>query len=95
LMPRGSIERKMVELTINGQSHPTEIVDGRIGLPQRVRDKIGLELGEEAFFIASGDTFQIWKPETFDAQTAKADEWIARQGDDFDPLSLLDQKIGD
>ena len=94
-MPRGSIEREMVELEFNGQSHPTEVVDGRIGLPQKLRDKIGLELGEEAFFIATGDTFRIWKPETFKAQISKANAWIEKQGEGFSTLSLLDQKIGD
>lgn len=91
-MPRGSVERKMVETLFNGQSLPTEVVDGRIGLPQKLREKIGLDLGEEAFFIATGDTFQIWNPETYRTQElAKTEAWLEAQGEDFDALSLLDQ----
>lgn len=95
-MPRGSVERKMVELMINGQSLPSEVVDGRLGLPQKLRDKIGLGPGEEAFFIAAGDTFQIWKPDTYQTEElAKTEAWRNSQPEGFDPLSLLDQKIGE
>lgn len=95
-MARGSVERKMVELLINGQSHPTEVVDGRIGLPQRIREKIGLDPGEEAFFIASGDSFKIWKPSTYqNEEMARTAAWLEDKPDDFDLLSLLGQKIGE
>lgn len=88
-MPRGTVERKMLERLFHGQSHPTQVdEDGRIVLPIKLRDKIGL--GEEAFFIASGDRFQIWTPETYAAEEeARTEAWLEAQGDDFDPLSLL------
>ena len=88
-MPRGSMERRMLERLFHGQSYPTEVDgDGRLVLPQKLRDKIGLE--KEAFFIASGDTFQIWKPETYDAEEiAKTEAWLDDQPEDFDPMSLL------
>ena len=89
-MPRGSMERRMLERLIHGQSLPTEVdSDGRLLLPQKLREKIGLD--KEAFFIASGDTFQIWQPETYErVELAKTEAWLDELPDDFDPLSLLD-----
>ena len=88
-MQRGSIERRMLELMFNGQSVPTSVDEtGRLVLPAKLRTKIGLE--SEAYFIATGDTFQIWKPETFDAiEKARTEAWLENQPDDFDPLTLL------
>ncbi len=89
-MPRGSMPRRMLERLIHGQSYPTEVDgDGRLVLPQKLRDKIGLK--GEAFFIASGDTFQIWKPETYESEElARTEAWLDELPEDFDPLSLLD-----
>jgi MraZ protein len=94
-LPRGSIERRMLERMIHGQSFPTEVdSDGRLVLPQKLREKISL--GGEAFFIASGDTFQVWKPETYQSEElSKTEAWLDQLPDDFDPLTLLDQKKGD
>ena len=89
-LPRGSHGRKTLERMFNGQSMPTELdPDGRLVLAQKLRDKIGLE--GEAFFIASGDTFQIWKPETYEAEElTRTEAWLDEQPEDFDPLTLLD-----
>ena len=94
-LPRGSVERRMLERLFNGQSMPTSVDDtGRIVLPARLREKIGIE--NEAFFIASGDTFQVWKPETFESEEmARTEEWLDELPEDFDPLVLLDQKLGE
>ncbi|SFE27714.1 MraZ protein [Sulfitobacter brevis] len=88
-MPRGSIQRKALQRLINGQSHPTTVDEtGRLVLPAKLRSKIDLE--GEAFFIAAGDTFQIWKPETY----AKEEEvWADALPDDVDPLAFLDGDI--
>lgn len=93
-MPRGSIERRMLERLMHGQSYPTEVDnDGRLVLPQKLREKIGLE--NEAFFIASGDTFQIWRPETYEAEElSRTEAWLDELPDDFDPLTLLDGPKG-
>ena len=51
----------MLERLFHGQSFPTSVDDtGRLVIPQRLREKIGIKA--EAYFIASGDTFQIWNP---------------------------------
>jgi MraZ protein len=93
-LPRGSIERRMLERLFNGQSLKTSIDEtGRIVLPQKLRTKI--DLGDEAYFIASGDTFQIWKPETYESvELAKTEAWLDQFPEDFDPLILLDKKKG-
>ncbi|MBT8415176.1 MAG: division/cell wall cluster transcriptional repressor MraZ, partial [Boseongicola sp.] len=74
----------------NGQSLLTTVDDtGRIVLPSKLRQKIDLE--GEAYFIASGDTFQIWKPETYEEiEEAKTEAWLDEQPKDFDVLTLLD-----
>ncbi len=89
-MPRGSMERKMLQRLFHGQSFPTNVDEtGRLVLPAKLRNKIGLE--GEAFFIAAGDTFQIWKPETYDTEElAKTEAWLDDLPDDFDPLVFLD-----
>jgi len=89
-MNRGSKERKILERLFSGQSLPTTVDEtGRLVLPAKLRHKIGLE--NAAFFIASGDTFQIWKPETYASEElAKTEAYLDALPDDFDPLSLLD-----
>lgn len=89
-LPRGSRARKLLERMFNGQSLPTTVDEtGRLVLSAKLRQKIGLE--GEAFFIASGDTFQIWKPETYDeVEMAEAEKLMEELPDDFDPLALLD-----
>lgn len=90
-LPRGSDERRYLSRTILGQSLTTDMdKDGRLVLPKRQRDKIGLD--EQVFFIAAGDHFQIWKPETYDdVEAGVVPEALTGQADDFDPLILLDQ----
>ncbi|GAA0290921.1 MULTISPECIES: division/cell wall cluster transcriptional repressor MraZ [Rhodovulum] len=91
--PRGSIERQILELTYNGQSHTTEVDnDGRLVLPQKLREKI--ELGDEAYFIGHGDTFRIWNPDTFETEEmARARARLDDLPPDFDVASLLDGSL--
>ena len=58
---------------------------GRLVLPAKLRKKIDLDA--EAFFFATGDTFQIWKPETYEAEE---ESWATDLPDDFDPMAFLD-----
>jgi MraZ protein len=93
-MPRGSQRRKIMQSLILNKARPTEVdSDGRLVLPQALRDKIGLD--GTAYFGGMGETFEIWKPETFEVTTASVtDAWLDEQGDDFDPLSLLNDLEG-
>ena len=88
-MQRGSPERLWLEELMHGQSIEAQIDDdGRLVLPQRLREKIGLD--GEAFFISAGDYFKIWKPETYQDKAANRTRKLAEQyPDDFDPRSLL------
>ena len=94
-LPRGSQQRKMLQRLFHGQSLPTSVDEtGRLVLPAKLRQKIDLD--NEAFFIAAGDTFQIWKPETYETEElAKTEEWLDDLPDDFDPLVYLDSATGE
>ena len=94
-LPRGSMERKMLQRLFHGQSFPTSVDEtGRLVLPAKLRQKIGLD--NEAFFIAAGDTFQIWEPDTYEAEeAAKTEAWLDELPDDFDPLIFLDGGKGE
>ena len=89
-LPRGSTKRRLLEELFNGQSLPASVDDtGRIVLPAKLRKKISVEA--EAYFIASGDTFQIWNPETYQQKrAAKTAALLDDMPEDFDVLSLLD-----
>ena len=94
-LPRGSMERRMLQRMFHGLSFPTNVDEtGRLVLPAKLRQKIELE--GEAFFIAAGDTFQIWKPETYEEEElSKAEAWLDDLPDDFDPLIYLDKAKGE
>ena len=65
-LPRGSLERKTLERFFHGQSIPTSIDEtGRLVLSSKLRERFAI--GKEAYFIAAGDTFQIWSPQMFEA----------------------------
>ncbi|MEL7098577.1 MAG: division/cell wall cluster transcriptional repressor MraZ [Pseudomonadota bacterium] len=85
--PRGSAKRKAMERLYSAQSIEAEVDNtGRIVLPAKLREKIGLD--GMARFVSSGDTFEIWNPETYDATVAALDE----EGfdPDLDPSVYLD-----
>lgn len=69
--------------------------DGRIVLPPRVREKLGISpedqaKGFEAMFAGAGDRFQLWKRDTYDERQARiAAEDLARLPEDADLMSLL------
>jgi MraZ protein len=89
------MERKMLQRLFHGQSFPTNIDEtGRLVLPAKLRQKIDLD--GEAFFIAAGDTFQIWNPKTYEVEElAKTEVWLDGLPDDFDPLVYLDGPKGE
>jgi transcriptional regulator MraZ len=93
-LPRGSMQRKMLQRLFHGQSFPTTVDEtGRLVLPAKLRNKISLE--KEAFFMAAGDTFQIWKPETYEKEElAQTEKWMDELPEGFDPLEFLDSAGG-
>ena len=76
--PRGSAKRKAMERLYSAQSVEAIVDDtGRIVLPAKLREKIDLD--GTVRFVSAGDTFEIWKPETYDASIEGLEE------DGFDP----------
>ncbi|SLN20022.1 cell division protein MraZ [Pseudooctadecabacter jejudonensis] len=85
-LPRGSVQRKKASRKILGKSWETEIdKDGRIVLPQRLREQIGLT--GLATMTAMGDYFELWDAGTYERFEAEEDD----DDDDIDPLLYLDQ----
>ena len=88
LMQRGSPERRLLESIMHGASEEAEIDgDGRLVLPQKLREKIGLD--ESAFFIAAGDYLKLWKPETYAAAGQDVEDFVATLAPGYDPRALL------
>lgn len=87
--PYNDPNRSLLQRYVLNKALPTEIdPDGRLVLPAPLRTR--LDLGSEAFFAGMGETFEIWKPETFAAaDAARHAKLVAEMGEDFDPLSLL------
>ncbi len=93
-MPRASQKRRLLERLYSTQSVTTSVDDtGRIVLPAKLRDKIGI--GAEAYFASNVDTFQIWEPETYEAdELSKMEAELDGLPDDFDPAQFLDEEEG-
>jgi MraZ protein len=89
LMQRGSVERNEIEELMYGQSHEANIDDdGRLVLPQKLREKIALD--KEAFFVSSGTSFKIWDPVTYEReQAAIAAARATERPKGYDPLVNL------
>ncbi len=89
-LQRGSAKRRKLERYFNAQIHEATLDDnGRLLMSAQLRDAIGLE--GEAVFVAVGETFQIWKPEVYDAEfNADIDDIFDGLEDGADPLVLLD-----
>lgn len=74
LMQRASKQRMRNEDLMFGQVVVLQIdEDGRMVLPQKLREQIGLK--DEAFFISAGDYFTIWNPETYQAMGGRDPEY--------------------
>ena len=84
-LPPGTKERLRAERNLITLSITVEIDDdGRIVLPAKVREKMGLPTGDlqpcEAAFAGTLDRFQLWLRPTYDAEVVAADD------DDADDL---------
>ncbi|MEZ5778227.1 MAG: division/cell wall cluster transcriptional repressor MraZ [Paracoccaceae bacterium] len=87
LMQRGSPDRLRVEELMYGQSFESQIDDdGRLTIPQKLREKIGLS--NEAFFISAGDYFTIWNPATYQSDRSNRVE-EKQYSKNFDARSTL------
>jgi len=92
-LPRGSRNRRILERTFYGQATSTQVDEtGRLVLSPKLRAKAGIS--DEAFFIASGDTFQIWSPAAYDEDLEQFESYHEAFGENFDVLSLLEPDPG-
>jgi MraZ protein len=89
-MDLGSPERDRAERDLISRSVMVEIEpDGRIVLPQKVREKIGYlgselsDKGGEAVFVGATNRFKLYRSEVYEAELAEDDD------DDTDPLTLV------
>lgn len=90
-LPRGSRNRRILERMFSGQATQMQVDEtGRLVLSPKLREKINIS--DEAVFVASGDTFQIWEPSAYAENQAKYAAWIEEYDEDFDPLTLLDSE---
>ena len=89
-LPMGSKQRQIAERDLITRSLTVEIDEnGRIVLPQKVRDKIGYAEGDETAFAGTLDRFQIWKRDTYDAINGGLDDEEDELPAGTDVLSLL------
>jgi MraZ protein len=93
LRPRNAEEarRKAVSSRlILGQSVRLEVDrDGRVVMPARQRQKLGLSEGE-VVFMGAGDHFEIWAAATFEEKVgAEMRAFLETQPEGFDPMTLV------
>ncbi len=88
-MVRGSIERRWLEQLMNGQSVDLEIDrDGRLVLPQKLREKLGVANDSMRTLASSGDYIKVYLPDARPADVEELEQFAASKGPGFDPRSL-------
>jgi MraZ protein len=88
-LPTFSKQRRALERLLNTQSIYAQVDEnGRIVLPQRLREMFGLD--SEALFAGMGEHFQVWAPAQFRADMAAIDAWREGLDEDEDPFAMLD-----
>ena len=82
--------KQMSQRLILGQSVRLEVdKDGRIVMPIRQRQKLGLTEGE-VVFSGVGDHFEIWAATTYaEKVAAETRAFLEAQGENFDPMTLI------
>ena len=95
-LPKGSPRRRALERNLITLSVTVEVdEDGRIVLPQKVREKIGaapeeFSGGFEAMFAGALETFQLWKRDAYEEEiAAQSLEEMEELAEGLDILSLL------
>ena len=84
-------QRKLMsQRLILGMSVRLEVdKDGRIVMPIRQRQKLGLTEGE-VVFSGVGDHFEIWAATTYEEKVAaETRAFLETQGENFDPMTLV------
>lgn len=91
-LTRGSIERRWLEQLMNGQSVDLEIDrEGRLILPQKLREKLGLANGAEVVFASHGDYLKVYLPDSLPSDVEEIEDFAAAKGRGFDPRVFVGQ----
>lgn len=91
-LPRATFQRQWLETLMNGHATDAEIdTEGRLVLPQKLRDKIGLQ--NEAFLTSKGDYIEVWSPDNYSEASGSLQDFMSQYPPDFDPRSFLGQPI--
>lgn len=94
-LPRFSKKRAYLRRWLNAQSVTIPVeASGRFVLPEKLRDKFGIEAGE-IMFAGMGDSFQIWSPEDYAADTAAMANEFGAYDDPNNPFAMLDSIADD
>ena len=89
-LTRGSRQRRSLERLMNEQSTELEIDrEGRLVLPLKLREKLGLDNGVESVFASRGDYIQVYHPDALPKDVEDLDAFTAEQGPAFDPRVFL------
>jgi MraZ protein len=92
-LPSFSDQRKVMERLLNTQSIYAQVDEnGRIVLPQRLREKFGLET--DAYFAGMGTHFQIWSPAAYEADMASLEASPEDIAAAFAALDAMDREGG-
>lgn len=93
-LPSFSKTRRALERLLNTQSVYVQVDEnGRIVLPQRLREQFGLET--EAYFAGMGERFQVWAPEAYKADMDDLQAWREELPEDEDPFAVLNSLDGE
>lgn len=92
-LPNSPLKRRLIKEKVT-LSHDAEIdPDGRLVLPQRLREKIGLQ--GEVVFMGTLNTFRVWAPEEYARHMAAEDDSLGFDiPEGTDPLDALDLVLG-
>ena len=89
-LPEGSeLQIRLNRLYLGQSEELTVDKDGRLVMPAKRREKLGLVEGETTL-MGLGSYFEVWKSETYEATVADdTEDWLAENAAGVDPLSLI------
>lgn len=91
MLQDGSPDRELLESAYISACTTMQVDDeGRIVLPQRHREKMGLDADGRVLFAGKGDRFQIWREDLYKSQVEdRARAYLATKDAGYNPRSAL------
>ena len=83
-------QKRLAQVSLLGHAVRLDLDrDGRVVLPLRQREKIGLTEGE-VVYLGLGDTFEVWPAATYASEVnASLARELEALGPDFDPMAAI------